>query len=107
MDCMLTRTTRPPRKVTGREEVDTPVKFQVGDAQLLDTKFDRRFRYLVVVVPEAAVYYCHRERRNESVGKCNRHIAMRYIMVACVIKNGIAASSLLLVVMSTLVARQG
>ena len=87
MDCVLTRTTRPPRKVTGREEVDTPVKFQVGDAQLLDTKFDKRFRSLVVVVPEAAVYYCHRERRNESVGKCNRHIAMDTSWLR-VIKNG-------------------
>ena len=76
MDCVLTRTTRPPRQVTGREEVDTPVKFLVSDVQLLEAKFDKRCRSLVVVVPEAAVHFNHRERLKESVGDFNRKIAM-------------------------------
>jgi hypothetical protein len=99
MDCVLTRTTRPPRQVTGREEVDTPVKFLVSDVQLLEAKFDKRCRSLVVVVPEAAVHFNHRERLKESVGKFNRKIAMDTLWLH-VIKNGNCSSRFAL-------ARQG
>jgi hypothetical protein len=76
MDAVLSRTLNAPRKKTYMEAVDTPVRFQVHDNSELHGDFDAQFRALVVVVPDAAVYYCHRERRKESVGVVNAHIPM-------------------------------
>ena len=76
MDAVLSRTLSAPRRVTGTETVDTPVKFQVDRGSYLDAKFDSRFRAFFAVVPDAATYYCHRDRRNRSIGVVNEHIPM-------------------------------
>ena len=76
MDAILSRTTKAPRRVTGKEEVDTPVKYRVGSADLLEDKFDLQYSALVAIVPDGATYYCHRERRNAFVGVLNEPIAM-------------------------------
>ncbi|KAI2500697.1 hypothetical protein MHU86_13780 [Fragilaria crotonensis] len=75
MDAVIARTVRIPRRRTGKEVVDTPVKLRVMP-EFLDAKYDKRYRCLVVVLPEAGVYYCHREKRHESVGVPNTHIPM-------------------------------
>jgi hypothetical protein len=75
MDAVVARTVRIPRRRTGKELVDTPVKLRV-QPEFLDAKYDKRYRCLVVVLPEAGAYYCHREKRHESVGVPNTHIPM-------------------------------
>jgi hypothetical protein len=76
MDAVLSRTLSAPRRVTGTETVDTPVKFRVDRGEFLDAKFDSRFCTFLAVVPDAATYYCHRDRRNRSIGVVNEHIPM-------------------------------
>ncbi|KAI2501614.1 hypothetical protein MHU86_12812 [Fragilaria crotonensis] len=61
---------------TGKETVDTPVKFRAERAEYLDAEFDWRFRAFLAVVPDGATYYCHRDRRNRSIGKANEVIPM-------------------------------
>lgn len=87
MDAVLCRTLRAPRRVTGTETVDTPVKFRVEREEYLDAKFDLRFRALVAVVADGATYYCHRERRNRSIGVANEPIPMDTSWLR-VVKNG-------------------
>lgn len=76
MDAVLARTLSPPRAVTGTETVDTPVRFLAQRKEMLDPKFDPMFRALVVVVPDGATYYCHRERRRACIGVANALIPM-------------------------------
>ena len=76
MDAVLSRTLALPRRVTGTETVDTPVKFRAKDEESLDNKFDSQFRAFIAVVPDGATYYCHRERRSASVGIANELIPM-------------------------------
>ena len=56
MDAFLSRTLKAPRRVTGTETVDTPVKFCVNKGEYLEPNFDFRFRAFVVVVPDGATY---------------------------------------------------
>ena len=76
MDAVLGRTMSPPKPVTGMETVDTPVRFLAPRKEMLDPKFDPMFRALIVVVPDGATYYCHRERRHACVGTVNAMIPM-------------------------------
>jgi hypothetical protein len=87
MDAVLSRTLKAPRRVTGTETVDTPVKFRVDKGEYLDPNFDHRFRAFVVIVPDGATYYCHRERRNNSIGVVNELIPMDTSWLR-VVKNG-------------------
>ncbi|KAI2493370.1 hypothetical protein MHU86_21152 [Fragilaria crotonensis] len=76
MDAVLARTLSPPRAVTGTETVDTPVRFLAQRKEMLDPKYDQLFRAFVVVVPDGATYYCHRERRRACIGVANALIPM-------------------------------
>ena len=76
MDAVLARTLNPPRAVTGTETVDTPVRFLAQEKEHLDKKYDPMFRAFVVVVPDGATYYCHRERRRACIGVTNALIPM-------------------------------
>ena len=67
MDAVLARTINPPRAITGTETVDTPVRFLAQDKKSLEAKYDQMFRAFVVVVPDGATYYSHRERRRATV----------------------------------------
>jgi hypothetical protein len=87
MDAVLSRTLKAPRLVTGTETVDMPVKFRVDKGEYLEPKFDFRFRAFVVVVPDGATYYCHRERRSDSIGVTNEVIPMDTSWLR-VVKNG-------------------
>jgi hypothetical protein len=87
MDAVLSRTLSAPKRVTGRELVDTPAKYRVDREELLDAKFDSQFRAFVVVVPDGATYYCHRDRRNDSIGVPNALIPMDTSWLR-VVKNG-------------------
>ena len=77
----------PPRRVTGTELVDTPVKYRVKGEELLDAQFDSWYRAFVVVIPDGATYYCHRDRRNDSIGVPNALIPMDTSWLR-VVKNG-------------------
>ncbi len=76
MDAVLARTQSPPKAVTGTETIDTPVRFICPRKETLDPEFDPMFRAFVVVVPDGATYYCHRERRRACIGVVNSHIPM-------------------------------
>ena len=76
MDAVIARTVRIPRQRTGKELVDTPVKLRVFLPGFLDAKYDKWYRCLVAVLPEAGVYYCHCEKKHGSVGIPNTHISM-------------------------------
>jgi hypothetical protein len=52
------------------------VKIRVNDATLKQTCYNARFRAFVAVFPEAGVFYCHRERRRESVGVVKAHVQL-------------------------------
>lgn len=54
-----------------RVTVDKPVKLHVDDDELLDSAHDERFRALIALIPDAGVFYCHRERRKACVGVHN------------------------------------
>ena len=84
MDAVLSRTWKAPRRVTGTENVDTPVKFPVDEVKHVEPGFDNRFRAFVglVAVPDCATYYCHRERRDDSIGVANEVIPMAGHVVA-------------------------
>lgn len=101
MDCILARTDKPP-KVKRKQIaklVDTPVKvlkceldpsevdenYISGDTQLaaggnpllpVCLKDDKYYRACVVMVPDAGVYYCHRERRMATAGVVSSHVPM-------------------------------
>ena len=76
MDAVLARTMSPPRAVTGTETVDTPVRYLAPRKETLDPKYDPMFRAFVVVVPDGATYYSHRERRRACIGVANALIPM-------------------------------
>ena len=76
MDAVLARTLNPPRAVTGTETVDTPVRFLAHEKEHLDERYDPMFRAFVVVVPDGATYYSHRERRRACIGVTNALIPM-------------------------------
>ncbi|KAI2503991.1 hypothetical protein MHU86_10488 [Fragilaria crotonensis] len=104
MDCILSRTIKI-HKVKGKKAaklVDTPVKMysyvplhttaqenktsepDIAEADskcpvgLMPKKLpgDDFFRACVVIVPDAGVFYCHRERRKRTAGVENSHIPM-------------------------------
>ena len=76
MDTVLSHALNAPRRVTGKETVDTPIKFRAERAKYLDAEFDSMFCAFVAVVPDGAAYYCHSDRRNRSLGKANEVIPM-------------------------------
>ena len=76
MDAVLARTLNPPRAITGTETVDTPVRFLAQNKESLEAKCDPMFRAFVVVVPDGATYYSHRERRRACIGVANALIPM-------------------------------
>jgi hypothetical protein len=76
-DAVLARSKKIPKPLSSaRAIVDAPVKMRVSDASLKQPCHDARFRALVAVLPEAGVFYCHRERRKESVGVANAHVQL-------------------------------
>jgi hypothetical protein len=75
MDAVIARTVRIPRRRTGKELVDTTLKLRVLP-EFLEAKYYMQYRCLVVVLPEAGVYYCHREKRHGLVGILNIHMPM-------------------------------
>jgi hypothetical protein len=88
LDAVLNRTKKTPRVFTsGKATVDTPVKMKVNNVGLKDRKHDTRFRALVAVLPEAGVFYCHRERRKEYVGVANTHVPLDINWLR-IVKNG-------------------
>ena len=87
MDAVLSRTLSAPRRVTGEEEMDTPVMYRVTDKKSLGPAFDAFYRAFVVVVPDGATFYCHRERRRETIGVRNALIPMDTSWLR-LIKNG-------------------
>ena len=88
LDAVLNRTKKTPRVLKSkRATVDTPVKMKITDVGLKDLKHDTRFRALVAVLPEAGVFYCHRERRKEYVGVANTHVPMDINWLR-IVKNG-------------------
>ena len=76
MDAVLARTLNPPRAVTGSGTVDTPVRNLAQKKEYLEEKYDPMFRAFVVVVPDGATYYSHRERRRACIGVTNALIPM-------------------------------
>ena len=60
------------------------------DKSLTTEAHDRKFRAIVAVVPEAGVFYCHRERRKACVGVLNSLVPMdiNWLRLA---KNGCAS----------------
>ena len=87
LDCILSRKTKAHKvkRKLDRKLVDTPVKMMAYKAQtppeslnLLSNVHDEDeyYRACVVILPEAGVYFCHRERRKESAGLVGTHIPM-------------------------------
>ena len=77
LDVVLGRSKNPPKPLScGRATVDIPVKMHVRDDALVESLYDQRFRAMIVVLPEAGVFYCHRERRQSCVGVKNTHVPM-------------------------------
>jgi hypothetical protein len=88
LDAVLARTKKLPRVLSSRKAVvDTPVKMKVDDIALKDPEHDRCFRAFVAVLPEAGVFYCHRERRKEWVGVPNTHVPLDINWLR-IVKNG-------------------
>lgn len=88
LDAVLARTKKLPRVLSSRKaSVDTPVKMKVDDVALKDPEHDRCFRAFVAVLPEAGVFYCHRERRKEWVGVANTHVPLDINWLR-IVKNG-------------------
>jgi hypothetical protein len=73
LDAVLARSRTHPKPLCNMRgaTVDKPLKMYVNDDALLDPCHDARFRAMVVVLPEAGVFYCHRERRKACVGVLN------------------------------------
>jgi hypothetical protein len=70
-----------------RATVEKPVKMYVDDDALLDSCNDGRFRAMVVVLPEAGVFYCHRKRRKACVGVLNSLVPLDMNWL-CALRNG-------------------
>ena len=85
LDCILARKrsshkAHKLKRKCSRKIVDTPVKMLSckrptgsGDA---DFDEDECYRACIVILPDAGLYYCHRERRQESAGKVGTHVPM-------------------------------
>lgn len=77
LDAVLACTKKLPRVLSSRKAtVDTPVKMKVDNIALKDPEHDRCYCALLAVLPEAGVFYCHRERRKEWVGIPNKHVPL-------------------------------
>ena len=88
LDAVLARSKKVPRPLSStRATVDTPVKMRIDDISLKEPCHDHRFRALVAVLPEAGVFYCHRERRKVCVGVPNTHVPLDINWLR-VVKNG-------------------
>ena len=72
LDAVLGRTTKYGKPLTLMgATVDKPVLMHTVDESLTTEAHNGKFRAIVVVVPEAGVFYCHRERRKVCVGVPN------------------------------------
>ncbi len=88
LDAVLNQTKKTPRVLKSKKAtVDAPVKMKANNVGLKDRKHDTCFRALVAVLPEAGVFYCHRERRKEYVGVANTHVPMDINWLR-IVKNG-------------------
>lgn len=77
LDAVLGRTTKHAKPLTSMgATVDKPVLMHTVDESLTMEAHDGKFRAIVVVVPEAGVFYCHRERRKACVGVPNSLVPM-------------------------------
>ena len=77
LDAVLGRTTTHAKPLTSMgATVDKPVLMHTVDKTLTTEAHDGKFRAIVVVVPEAGVFYCHRERRKACVGVPNSLVPM-------------------------------
>ena len=88
MDAVLARSKKLARVLTStKATVDSPVKMKIDDETLKGGKHDTCFRAFIALLPEAGVYYCHRERRKEYVGVANAHVPMDINWLR-IVKNG-------------------
>ena len=101
MDCILARTDKPPKikRKHSAKLVDTPVRVlryeldptEAGDNYVggvvrsavrrnlllpVCLEDDEYYRACMVMVPDAGVYYCHRERRMATAGVVASHVPM-------------------------------
>lgn len=88
MDAVLARSKKIARVLTStKATVDFPVKMKIDDDMLKGEKHDTCFRAFLALLPEAGVFYCHRERRKEYVGVANAHVPMDINWLR-IVKNG-------------------
>ncbi len=88
MDAVLARSKKLARALTStKATVDSPVKMKIDNETLKGGKHDTCFRAFIALLPEAGVYYYHRERRKEYVGVANAHVPvdMNWLRI---VKNG-------------------
>ena len=71
------------KRKCSRKVIDTPVKMlsckrqtASGTSGDVDADEDECYRACIVILPDAGLYYCHRERRLESAGKVGTHVPM-------------------------------
>jgi hypothetical protein len=88
LDCILSRKAKAHKvkRKLERKLVDTPVRMMAYKVQTppessnqlpnVHDGEDECYRACVVILPEAGVYFCHRERRKESAGLVGTHIPM-------------------------------
>jgi hypothetical protein len=75
MDAVLACSKRIARVLTStKATVDSPVKMKIDNKTLRGGKHDTCFCAFIALLPEAGLYYCHRERRKEYVGVANAHV---------------------------------
>ena len=77
MDAVLACSKKTARVLTStKATVDSPVKMKIDNETLKGEKHDTCSRAFLALLPEAGVYYCHRERRKEYVGVANAHVPL-------------------------------
>jgi len=90
LDCILARkrridTSHNVKRKSARKLVDTPVKMlkckqltNCGVSNDVDQGYedDECYRACIVIIKDAGVFYCHRQRRHESAGKQGTHVPM-------------------------------
>ncbi len=88
LDAVLARSKKTARVLTStKATVDIPVKMKIDNETLKGKKHDTCFRAFLALLPEAGVYFCHRERRKENVGVANAHVPMDINWLR-IVKNG-------------------
>lgn len=88
LDCILAwkRSSHQAHKVKrkcSRKVIYTPVKMlsckcqtDSGTSGDVDADEDECYRAVILILPDAGLYYCHRKRRQESAGKVHTHVPM-------------------------------